>query len=98
MDFFHKNQKSILIVVLMGAGLYFYLTYFKPDGAVVVPQNATAEEVGAEVLSLYNSLQSVTLDQSIFNYSLYKNLVDFSTPIPYQTPGRSNPFNPIGQD
>ncbi len=98
MEFFHKNQKMILVVVLLGAGLYFYMTFFKPDGAAVAPQDATAEEVGAEVLALYNSLQSVVLDQGIFNYSLYKNLIDFSTPIPYQAPGRRNPFNPIGQD
>jgi hypothetical protein len=97
MDFFHKNQKLILGVVLVGSGIYFYLTYFKPE-ATVVSQDVAAAEVGNEVLSLYNKLNSVTLDQSIFSYSLYKRLIDFSRPIPQQVPGRSNPFAPIGLD
>ena len=99
MDFFHKNQKTILVLVLLGAGIYFYLTFFKPEGGTTpIPQDANAEQVGNEVLALYNSLQSVSLDQGLFNYSLYKNLIDFSVPVPYQTPGRRNPFNVIGQD
>ena len=99
MELFHKYQKIILVVVLLGSGFYFYTTYFNSEGgATPIPQDANAEQVGNEVLALYNSLQSVTLDQGIFNYSLYKNLIDFSTPVPYQTPGRSNPFNIIGQD
>lgn len=99
MEFFHKNQKMILVVVLIGAAFYFYTTLFKTDGvAVVTPQDLTAQQVGASVLELSSKLKKVDLDQGLFTQSLYKKLVDFSTPIPDQQPGRSNPFNVIGLD
>ncbi|MEK7194172.1 MAG: hypothetical protein AAB660_00590 [Patescibacteria group bacterium] len=97
MEFFHKNQKAILAIVLLGTAFYVYMTFFKSDSAPT-PEDQTAQQVGGEVLALYQSLQTVSLDQTLFSYSLYKKLVDFSIAIPSQTPGRVNPFNVIGQD
>lgn len=99
MEFFHKNQKMILGIVLIVAVFYFYTIFFKTDGlAVVTPQDLTAQQVGASVLELSSKLKKVDLDQSLFTQPLYKKLVDFSAPIPDQQPGRSNPFNVIGLD
>lgn len=96
MDFFQKNQKMILILVLFGGAFYAYTAFFKPDSTITA--SADTEQVGNEVLTLYNSLQSVTLDQNLFSSKLYTSLVDFSTTIPQQNPGRPNPFAEIGRD
>ncbi len=96
MDFFHKNQKMILVVVLLACGFYFYSTYFKSDAALVVTQNdITAQQVGAEVIELQNRISSVNLRQGLFTSSLYNKLIDFSVPILEQPRGRINPFGPI---
>jgi len=97
MEFFHKNQKAILIIVLLLAAFYAYNTFFKSD-VVPVAQDAEAERVGSEVLELNSRLQAVKLDQSLFSYSLYRKLIDFVVTIPNQPIGRPNPFNELGRD
>ena len=96
MELLRKNSKMIILALVLGGAFYVYTTFF--GGDVVVEQDASAEQVGSEILALKNSLESVNLDQSLFSYSTYKSLIDFSTPLPQQTPGRLNPFNLIGTD
>ncbi len=99
MDFFHKNQKIILLLVLVAGGLYVYTTFFKSDAASVITQDdITAQQVGAEVIELQNRINSVKLRQELFSSSLYKELVDLSKPILEQPIGRPNPFNLVGFD
>lgn len=97
MDFLNKNKITISAVLIFSLALWIYSSFFK-GGNVVVTSDTNADSVGADVLSLNSSLQSVSLDQSLFTTSLYRNLVDFSTAIPSQSVGRTNPFDIIGRN
>ena len=92
-----KNKNLIIVVALVVVAFWVYVSFFKPDNSST-PADPAAQQVGSDVLDLYASLQSVTLDQSLFSSDLYKRLVDFSTTIPSQPAGRSNPFDTIGRD
>jgi hypothetical protein len=97
MDFIKKNQITIATAVFIGLGLVVYSMFFKSDAASDL-NDASAQAIGGEVLELNASLQAVTLDQSLFNYTLYKSLRDLSTNLPSQPTGRYNPFDIIGRD
>lgn len=96
MELLQKNKILITVVILFVLALWAYNSFFKVDSSV--PTDAAAQTVGSDVLSLYSSLQSVTLEQSLFSSPLYRNLIDFSTPLQSQPVGRPNPFAVIGQD
>lgn len=96
MNFYRKNKNIILSAFLFMAALWAYSTFFKSSD-VGVTTDAAAQKVGGDVLDLYASLQSVTLDQTLFSTALYRNLSDFSTDIPLQPTGRANPFDVIGK-
>ena len=99
MDFFQKNQKVILAIVLLGGAFYAYSAFFKPNSTLVVtPDDLTAQAVGAEVIDLQNKITSVKLKQGLFTSTLYNKLIDFSKPILEQPTGRTNPYSPIGLD
>lgn len=92
-----KNKNLIIAIVVILLAFWAYNTFFKSEG-LVTSDNIAADEVGSDVLDLSASLQSVTLDQSLFASPLYKHLIDFSLPIPSQPSGRVNPFDIIGRD
>ena len=55
--------------------------------------------VGQDFLALLLSVQSIKLDDSIFQSQAFNVLQDFNRPIPPDTdPGRTDPFAPIGAD
>lgn len=97
MEFLNKNKITLSAVVIFALALWLYSAFFKNDAPVAV-SNGGAETVGADVLSLNAALQAVNLDQSLFSSALYRNLSDFSTPVPNQPVGRPNPFDTIGRD
>jgi len=96
MESLRKNSKTIIVLILFLCGFYFYKTYFASDA--ILEQNVEVEQLGNRVLNLNNKLESVELDQSLFSYSLYNDLVDFSKPIPNIQVYRKDPFRKIGQD
>jgi hypothetical protein len=96
MELLKKNRTLILGVLLIALVFWAYTTFFKQDSST--PTDMNAQAVGSDVLSLYASLQAVTIDQSIFSSPLYRNLVDFSPELQSQPSGRTNPFASIGQD
>lgn len=96
METLKKNKITIITIILLALGFWVYSNYLKPDDSV--PTDVSAQAVGSDVLALSQSLQSVTLDQTLFSSPLYRNLVDFSPTLPNQPVGRVNPFAPIGQD
>lgn len=96
METLKKNQNLIIAVVLFALVLWLYTAFFKQDSTT--PTDVNAQNVGSEVLALYDSLNRVSLDQTIFASPLYKNLTDFSTALPIQPVGRTNPFDTIGRD
>ena len=85
-----------MMLILMVCGFYFYKTYFTNE--TILEQNVKVEQLGNRVLDLNNKLQSVRLDQGLFSYPLYNDLVDFSKPIPSIPFGRQNPFSEVGQN
>ena len=65
---------------------------------VLAPSESSVSGVGNDLLKIFSELQSVTFDQSLFSSPGYLGLTDFSTSIPPQTTGRTNPFDAIGRD
>lgn len=49
-----------------------------------------------EFLNILLSLQQIELSSEVFSNPIFTSLVDFSTELKDQTPGRENPFAPIG--
>lgn len=96
METLKKNKNLIIAAAVFALLMWAYTAFFKTDGST--PTDVNAQNVGSEVLALYDSLNSVSLDQSIFASPLYKNLTDFSTALQVQQPGRPNPFDTIGRD
>ncbi|MDP3763105.1 MAG: hypothetical protein Q8Q92_00360 [bacterium] len=69
--------------------------WLKTDSVSGEPQ---ASGVGNDLLKIFDELQKVTLDSSLFSSSGYLELTDFSTNITPQATGRTNPFDVIGRD
>ncbi len=92
-----QNNKGLVIaVIVFVAAILIYNFFLKPTQNTISEGLAT-EGIGNDVVALYQSLQSATLDQSLFSTPTYKNLTDFSVEIPQQPTGRTNPFDIIGQ-
>ena len=81
--------------------LYEYLisfdTYWLKDPATL-PVAGASSSVGADLLALLDKLDGAVLDTTLFTSPSYLLLEDFSTTIPTETTGRSNPFDLIGRD
>lgn len=91
----------IIVIIIVALGIYFYYSG-TPDAntnsslqAQNTPEASDAQLVGSRVLSLLNQINSLKIDTSIFNSTVYKSLVDYSIAIPEQNVGRPNPFAPI---
>lgn len=91
-----KNQGVVLTILLVIGGIFVYRTFFAtPIDPTLVAPDITTQGPGKDVVDLYQSLQSVTLDTSLFSSPGYRSLVDFTTPISPQPIGRRNPFDKI---
>jgi len=91
-----KNNLGALITIFVLIGLFFvYQNFFKSytDVSTSVSIN---QNVGQDLVELYNSIRTVTLDQSLFSSAAYRALLDFSTDLQLQSTGRRNPFDVIG--
>ncbi len=84
-------------VALLVAAIVLYNFFFKSE-AITVPSESAASAIGEDLIKIRGDLQKVTLDQTIFSSPGYLLLIDFSTEIPKQATGRSNPFDIIGRD
>ncbi len=90
-----KKYKNIIVIVLLfSAGFYLYNTY-GPNLALIEDSNT---ENGKDLVELLDRLEKTKLDQSLFASPIYRSLSDFSTEIPSQPVGRSNPFDVLGRD
>lgn len=92
-----KNQGLILTILVLIAGFMLYRSFFGTYVADVETSN-TARSIGGDLLDTLDQLQGVTLDSELFSLSGYILLNDFSTEVPAQPTGRSNPFDLIGRD
>ncbi len=91
-------KKNILIaIVLLAIGIAGFM-YFGKSGtetSILISQNSKANSIGADILSALNQLDSLKLDESVFEDASFKTLVNFSRPIQSQPVGRNNPFAPV---
>ncbi len=92
-----KNKSMLAVIALFILMIFLYNLFFKPE-TVSIPSALSASSVGDDLLKIHRTLQGVTLDQTLFSARGYLFLTDFSTNIPPQTVGRSNPFDIIGRD
>ncbi len=70
-----------------------------PKIGTASPASAGDTSIGQDLLTTLLSIESITLDDSIFKNKGFALLQDFNRPIPTDdNPGRPNPFAPIGAD
>jgi len=92
-----NNKSLILAVVVFIIAIIVYNMFLKPT-QTTINEGVATEGIGNDVVALYQSLQSATLDQSLFSSQSYRGLTDFSVAIPPQPIGRTNPFDIIGNN
>jgi uncharacterized membrane protein len=91
---------GIILVVVLAVGWYFYSKgSSSPSTSQLVSStpNAATADVGANVLTILNSVSSINIDTNFFSTPTYQSLVDYSIVVPPQAVGRNNPFAPVGQ-
>ncbi|KND48657.1 MAG: hypothetical protein AB200_02940 [Parcubacteria bacterium C7867-005] len=96
MKLLQKNKGFLIIIAVFILVIFIYKNFFQAPGAGLAGEEIPTVNVGSDVLELNNSLESVTLDQSVFATRAYRNLIDFSTEVMEQPKGRRNPFGLIG--
>lgn len=95
-----NNIVTIILVTLVGMVAFWYLT--KPiDTTTSYLATDVQTTNSSDAKYIYNILQQmahVTLDDSIFSNSIFKNLKDNTASFSPQASGRDNPFAPVGTD
>jgi hypothetical protein len=93
-----KTVKNIIIgaVVIIVAMVAYRFFFVKLPEALLEGQVNQNQTVGRELLALLNTLNSLTLEDEVFDRSEFVSLTDFSVPISPNALGRRNPFAPIG--
>lgn len=96
MDFFKKNQTTVIAIGIIVLGVLAYLFFFQngnDGGALITSQNdPRVTAANQEFITLFSELRRIDLDTSIFDDEYYNSLVDFSRPISVEPVGRDNPF------
>jgi len=97
-----KNHKNIFIGIGFVIVLFIGYSLIKPDTnsvqkvPLVSSQTATQEPaVKREIIALLVDLQSIRIKSDFFSDQAFRSLYDFSTPIPDEPRGRTNPFAPV---
>ncbi|MBI2099815.1 MAG: hypothetical protein HYT48_00535 [Candidatus Vogelbacteria bacterium] len=104
------NQKVIFKIVIAAVvlvALWFgYRLFFPKPAAETEPPGLVAagylsgaggqQEVTDEFLRILNSLQGVELKGDLFSTDFFQSLNDIPIILPEITPGRPNPFAPLG--
>ena len=95
-----------VIIAALGLSLLFLIYRFfiktanepssSPNLVAVGTAQNRVDETTDEFLNILLSLQKIELRGEIFATPFFKSLQDFSTPLPEETPGRANPFAPLG--
>ena len=88
-----NNKGAIIFIVILIFIFFAYRSFFKPDISNSV---ATTQSIGQDIVVLYSTLQTVTLDRALFATPGYVRLIDFSVPLPSLPAGRRNPFDLLG--
>ncbi|MBI2618257.1 hypothetical protein HYW58_02280 [Candidatus Kaiserbacteria bacterium] len=98
-----KKYKNILLVtgILIIAFIGYSLFSDGSDGVSVLvssPTSGSQTRGNNELLLLLVSLESISLDDSLFNDPAFKSLIDFGQALIPEPVGRLNPFAPVGSE
>lgn len=106
-----KILNITIIVLILGALVYAYMSFtgaepepqgfFAPGSEGALPAEDPGSTTGGvapgdDFVALLIDLQQIKLDTAFFTSALYASLKDFSRELTPVTPGRANPFAPIG--
>ena len=104
MKFNTTNRNNIILaiisLVLVGVVVYYFFNRDTTPEALLASVSSTqSPKIEGNLLQTLQQLKAIKLDDSIFVDPVFTRLTDFSQPLVSQgTPGRSNPFAPIGND
>jgi len=88
-------------VILIGVVYYFQSSASRAGAPVVLNEDIDAQvnrglQIEREMIEELLKLNSIRLDDSLFEADTFRSLTDFSQEIEAQPVGRENPFAPIG--
>lgn len=96
MNFFKKNQTTVIAIGIVVLGFIAYVFFFQGGGnqaaLLTSPGNPSVNAANQEFIALFSELRRIDLDTSIFEDEYYNSLVDFSRPVSVEPVGRDNPF------
>ncbi len=94
-----KKNKTLLILFAVVLFIFIgYFTFFNGGGTTTTPnENNSTQVVGQNVLNLLHKISVVSIDTTIFSSPIWTNLRDISSPLPTNTPGKSDLFGALGQ-
>ena len=99
---FIKNHKNIFIGIGAVIILFVVYAYLKDDSeqkpslaaqTPVAPQSLP----GSDIIALLVDLKAIKINSGFFTDQTFKSLIDFTTPLPSEPVGRTNPFAPVNQ-
>jgi len=101
MAFIQNNLKNIGITAVIVIGGFFLYSYFfggsnVQTGVLSVTTPAAVDGVvGKDLLILLANLQTLRLDDSVFNDPAFRSFKNFRVDISPESIGRENPFAPL---
>jgi len=104
-----KKIVFVLIILVFSCSGYFFillkgekqsLPSFLPFAGEATNASSTisSEKEIADLQQTLSDLEKIKINSSFFSSPSFKNLKSFKEPLPELTPGRVNPFAPIGEE
>ncbi|MDD5318755.1 MAG: hypothetical protein PHF79_02975 [Candidatus Pacebacteria bacterium] len=103
-----KLKPIIIIVIIVVIGFFVYSYFFVNKAPVQstggLSQTNVAAGSGSDLtpdqsfVTQLATIDTISLKDDIFNDPVFASLVDFSRELVPQTPGRPNPFAPLGSN
>lgn len=94
----HKFLSLVIVVVAVVAAWYFLAGSGTPTPVLSTEALSQAPAGTENLVQSLLALRTVSLDGTIFSNPAFQTLQDFTTPITPEPVGRSDPFQPIGQN
>lgn len=85
---------AVISVVLIGGG-YWYVSSSGEDNDQSLSSDVAINGPQVKFQALVNQLEPIRFDTGIFSNARFNALVDITTPIAPESPGRIDPFAPI---
>ena len=95
-----KYRKIIIFVLVIVLSFVLYTIFLKPDTDPELLKNSgpkNSDDAGEKIKEILSDIQSIKLNNAIFNNALYVRLRDDSRIIEEEPFRRGNPFEPIDE-